>query len=176
MSALRPLKIVVNAGNGGAGAVIDLLAPHLPFEFICIHHEPDGTFPHGIPNPLLPENREATAEAVIDAGADFGIAWDGDFDRCFLFDAAGGSSRATTSWACWRRNCWTSIPARKIIHDPRLTWNTVDMVQAGGRHADSEQDRPRLHQGAHARRGRGLRWRNERPPLLPRFRLLRLAA
>ncbi|MCL1420819.1 phosphomannomutase CpsG, partial [Enterobacter hormaechei] len=82
-SKLKPLKLVVNAGNGGAGAIVDLLAPHLPFEFIRICHEPDGSFPNGIPNPLLPENRAATADAVREHGADFGIAWDGDFDRCF---------------------------------------------------------------------------------------------
>ena len=86
---LKPLKIVCNAGNGGAGAIIDLLAPHLPFEFIRLQHEPDGHFPNGIPNPLLPENRAVTAEAVREHGADLGIAWDGDFDRCFFFDATG---------------------------------------------------------------------------------------
>src|SRR5690606_22202022 len=88
-AALKPLKLVTNAGNGGAGLVVDLLEPHLPFEFIRVHHEPDGTFPNGIPNPLLPENRAATARAVIEHGADMGIAWDGDFDRCFFFDENG---------------------------------------------------------------------------------------
>src|SRR5690606_32506425 len=89
VAALKPLKVVVNAGNGGAGAIIDLLAPHLPLEFVRICHEPDGSFPNGIPNPLLPENRAATADAVRAHGADFGIAWDGDFDRCFFFDHDG---------------------------------------------------------------------------------------
>jgi phosphomannomutase/phosphoglucomutase len=88
-TALRPLRIVANPGNGGAGPVIRLLEKHLPFEFIMIQEEPDGTFPNGIPNPLLPENRAATAQAVINHKADLGIAWDGDFDRCFLFDADG---------------------------------------------------------------------------------------
>ena len=89
VASLKPLKIVTNAGNGGAGLVIDALAPHLPFEFIRIQHEADGSFPNGIPNPLLPENRAATRDAVREHGADFGIAWDGDFDRCFFFDADG---------------------------------------------------------------------------------------
>ncbi len=86
---LKPLKIVVDAGNGGAGRVIDLLEPHLPFSFTKLHHEPDGNFPNGVPNPLLPENREATIAAVREQGADLGIAWDGDFDRCFFFDHDG---------------------------------------------------------------------------------------
>ena len=87
---LKPLKLVVNAGNGTAGLAVDGLEKHLPFEFVKIHHEPDGQFPNGIPNPLLPENRASTAEAVKAHGADMGIAWDGDFDRCFLFDENGG--------------------------------------------------------------------------------------
>ena len=82
--------MVVNAGNGCAGPVLDALEPHLPFRFIKICHEPDPTFPHGVPNPLLPENRQTTAEAVRDHGADVGLAWDGDFDRCFFFDEQGG--------------------------------------------------------------------------------------
>ncbi|MEH6469299.1 MAG: phosphomannomutase CpsG, partial [Porticoccus sp.] len=86
---LKPLKIVVNAGNGTAGPVLDALQSHLPFEFIKVNHEPDGSFPNGIPNPLLPESRHHTTDAVREHGADFGIAWDGDFDRCFLFDENG---------------------------------------------------------------------------------------
>ncbi|TAM63427.1 MAG: phosphomannomutase [Rhodanobacter sp.] len=132
LTALRPLKIVVNAGNGGAGAVVDLLAPHLPFEFVRIHHVPDGCFPHGIPNPLLTENRDATARAVIDSGADFGIAWDGDFDRCFLFDAAGRFIEGYYIVGLLAAQLLEKNPGAKIIHDPRLTWNTIDMVHAAG--------------------------------------------
>ena len=86
---LQPLKIVVNSGNGCAGAIIDRLEEHLPFRFIKVHHAPDGSFPHGVPNPLLPENRAETARAVVENGADLGVAWDGDFDRCFLWDEKG---------------------------------------------------------------------------------------
>jgi len=132
IAALRPLKIVVNAGNGGAGAVVDLLAPHLPFEFVRIHHAPDGRFPNGIPNPLLTENRDATAQAVIDSGADFGIAWDGDFDRCFLFDAAGRFIEGYYIVGLLAAQLLEKNPGAKIIHDPRLTWNTIDMVHAAG--------------------------------------------
>lgn len=129
---LRPLKIVVNAGNGAAGGVIDLLERHLPFEFVKIHHEPDGSFPHGIPNPLLPENRAATAQAVVASGADFGIAWDGDFDRCFLFDAAGRFIEGYYVVGLLAAQLLEKHPGAKVIHDPRLTWNTVEMVSVAG--------------------------------------------
>jgi phosphomannomutase/phosphoglucomutase len=131
-AALRPLKIVVNAGNGGAGAIVDLLEPHLPFEFIRIHHEPDGTFPNGIPNPLLPENRTATSKAVREHTADFGIAWDGDFDRCFLFDSRGDFIEGYYIVGLLAAQLLEKHPGAKIIHDPRLTWNTIDMVRHAG--------------------------------------------
>ncbi|MBH1636900.1 phosphomannomutase [Stenotrophomonas maltophilia] len=130
---LKPLKLVVNAGNGGAGAIIDLLAPHLPFEFIRICHEPDGNFPNGIPNPLLPENRAATADAVREHGADFGIAWDGDFDRCFFFDHTGRFIEGYYLVGLLAKAILARNPGGKVVHDPRLVWNTVEMVeQAGG--------------------------------------------
>jgi len=129
---LRPLKIVVNAGNGGAGLVVDALAPHLPFEFVRVHHEPDGSFPHGIPNPLLPENRAATAEAVRTSGADFGVAWDGDFDRCFFFDAKGQFIEGYYLVGLLAAQLLEKHPGGRIVHDPRLTWNTIDMVKAAG--------------------------------------------
>ncbi len=130
---LKPLKLVVNAGNGGAGAIVDLLAPHLPFEFIRICHEPDGNFPNGIPNPLLPENRAATANAVREHGADFGIAWDGDFDRCFFFDHTGRFIEGYYLVGLLAKAILARNPGGKIVHDPRLVWNTVEMVeQAGG--------------------------------------------
>lgn len=132
VTTLRPLKIVVNAGNGGAGAIIDLLEEHLPFEFVRINHEPDGSFPNGIPNPLLPENRDATANAVREHAADFGIAWDGDFDRCFLFDAAGEFIEGYYIVGLLAAQLLEKHPGAKIIHDPRLTWNTIDMVKAAG--------------------------------------------
>ncbi len=132
VSALKPLKIVVDAGNGGAGRVVDLLEPHLPFEFIKLHHEPDGNFPNGVPNPLLPENREASIKAVRENGADLGIAWDGDFDRCFFFDENGGFIEGYYVVGLLAEAFLKLEPGARIVHDPRRTWNTVDVVEAGG--------------------------------------------
>ncbi len=131
-AALKPLKIVVNAGNGGAGVVIDALAPHLPFEFVRVHHQPDGHFPNGIPNPLLPEMRADTVRAVRDSGADFGVAWDGDFDRCFLFDELGTFIEGYYIVGLLAQSLLAKAPGARVVHDPRLTWNTIEMVQAAG--------------------------------------------
>ncbi|WP_045737540.1 phosphomannomutase/phosphoglucomutase [Xanthomonas sp. MUS 060] len=131
-TSLKPLKLVVNAGNGGAGAIVDLLAPHLPFEFVRVFHEPDGNFPNGIPNPLLSENRAATANAVKQHGADFGIAWDGDFDRCFFFDANGRFIEGYYLVGLLAQAILAKQPGGKIVHDPRLTWNTIEMVENAG--------------------------------------------
>ncbi|MPL68866.1 Phosphomannomutase/phosphoglucomutase [bioreactor metagenome] len=132
VSALKPLKIVVNAGNGCAGPVIDALEKFLPFEFIKVNHEPDGTFPHGIPNPLLLENRDATAKAVREIGADVGIAWDGDFDRCFFFDEKGEFIEGYYIVGFLAQAFLRKFPGAKIIHDPRLTWNTIELVEKAG--------------------------------------------
>lgn len=128
VEALKPLRLVINAGNGGAGPIIDLLEQHLPFEFIKVHHEPDGNFPNGIPNPLLPENRAATAEAVLAHKADMGIAWDGDFDRCFFFDERGRFIEGYYLVGLLAEAFLRKQPGSTIVHDPRLTWNTVAMV------------------------------------------------
>ncbi|MFO1467187.1 MAG: phosphomannomutase [Steroidobacteraceae bacterium] len=129
---LAPLKIVVNAGNGGAGLVIDRLEPHLPFEFVKLHHEPDGHFPNGIPNPMLIENRASTAAAIRASGADLGLAWDGDFDRCFFFDETGAFIEGYYIVGLLASVLLRQEPGGRIVHDPRLTWNTVDIVRQGG--------------------------------------------
>ncbi|HTV78421.1 MAG TPA: phosphomannomutase CpsG, partial [Steroidobacteraceae bacterium] len=131
-SRLRPLKVVANPGNGGAGLIVDLLEPHLPFRFIKLHHEPDGSFPHGVPNPMLEENREATRRAVLESGADVGLAWDGDYDRCFFFDEQGTFIEGYYLVGLLAEVFLQRERGARIVHDPRLTWNTVDVVTAAG--------------------------------------------
>ncbi|MEZ0153460.1 MAG: phosphomannomutase [Candidatus Reddybacter sp.] len=139
IDALSPLKIVVNAGNGGAGSVVDLLEPHLPFEFIKVHHQPDGHFPNGIPNPLLEENRAATADVVKRASADLGIAWDGDFDRCFFFDSQGNFVEGYYLVGLLSTAFLKKHGGGKVIHDPRLIWNTIELAeQCGGQAVQSK--------------------------------------
>ena len=132
VNKLKPLKVVCNAGNGGAGPVIDLLQAHLPFEFIKMFHEPDGNFPNGIPNPLLPENRQPTRDRLLEAGADVAIAWDGDFDRCFFFDEKGGFVEGYYIVGLLAESFLKKHPCSRIIHDPRLVWNTQAVVAANG--------------------------------------------
>ena len=131
---LKPLKIVVHAGNGGAGLIVDKLEPFLPFEFIKVQHEPDGRFPNGVPNPMLPENHRAPMEALKAHHADFAISWDGDYDRCFLFDEHGGFIEGYYIVGLLASVFLARAPGSAIVHDPRLTWNTLDIVKsAGGR-------------------------------------------
>jgi phosphomannomutase len=129
---LRPLKVVSDPGNGGAGPVMDALAAELPVKVVPLHHAPDGTFPNGIPNPLLPENRAATAQAVVDSIADLGIAWDGDFDRCFLFDEHGAFVEGYYLVGLLAQAFLRKHPGERIIYDPRLTWNTEETVHNWG--------------------------------------------
>ena len=145
----KPLKLVVNAGNGTAGPALDVIEAvfkqlNVPVEFIKVHHQPNGHFPNGIPNPLLVENRAATRDAVIEHNADMGIAWDGDFDRCFLFDEHGEFIEGYYIVGLLAENFLSkeaavNLKEAKIIHDPRLTWNTIDIVeQAGGQAIQSK--------------------------------------
>jgi phosphomannomutase len=131
-SRLKALRLVVNAGNGSAGPVIDRIESELPFRMIKIHHEPDGDFPNGVPNPLLPENRFATSEAVRASQADFGVAWDGDFDRCFFFDECGEFIEGYYVVGLLAEAMLARVPGGRIIHDPRLVWNTRDIVRGRG--------------------------------------------
>ena len=131
-SKLKPFKVVVNNGNGVASPVVDLLEKQLPLEFIKLQHEPDGHFPNGVPNPLLPEGRSATVEAIHQHKADFGIAWDGDFDRCFLFDGNGRFIEGYYIVGLLGAQLLKQNPAEKIVHDPRLVWNTQELARENG--------------------------------------------
>jgi len=135
--AIRPIKLVMNAGNGAAGHVVDAIETRfadlkLPIEIIKIFNEPAGTFPNGIPNPILHENRAPTIDAVLAHGADMGIAWDGDFDRCFLVDEKGQFIEGYYIVGLLAEAFLLKNPGAKIVHDPRLTWNTIDVVTRGG--------------------------------------------
>ncbi|MFQ1021735.1 phosphomannomutase CpsG [Avibacterium paragallinarum] len=134
---LKPMKLVINSGNGAAGHVIDAIeaqfrAKCVPVEFIKIHNNPDGTFPNGIPNPILPDNRQDTIDAVLTYQADMGIAFDGDFDRCFLFDENGGFIEGYYIVGLLSQAFLQKNKGAKIIYDPRLIWNTVKLVEENG--------------------------------------------
>ncbi len=136
---LKPLKLVVNAGNGAAGHIVDaieqmFISQNVPVSFIKVHHEADGNFPNGIPNPLLPENRSDTQRAVIENKADMGIAWDGDFDRCFLFDETGNFIEGYYIVGLLAQAFLNKNKGAKIIYDPRVYWNTEDIVNDAGGH------------------------------------------
>ena len=128
LDQLKPFKIVVNAGNGCAGPVLDLLEKRLPFDMVKLLNQPDGTFPEGIPNPLLPENRALTSRAVVENKAAVGLAWDGDFDRCFFFDENGRFIEGYYIVGLLAESLLANHPGSSIVHDPRLLWNTIDLV------------------------------------------------
>lgn len=131
---VKPLHLLINAGNGCAGPFFDALAAHLPLQVTRLHHQPDGHFPNGVPNPMLTEQQEVTAKAVVEAKADFGIAWDGDFDRCFFFDENGRFIEGYYLVGLLAEQLLKKSPNAAIIHDPRLEWNTIEKVaQHGGR-------------------------------------------
>lgn len=129
---LKPLHIVANPGNGGAGAVLKALAPKLPFKFTMLYAEPDGHFPNGVPNPILPKNRAASSEAVKKEKADVGVAWDGDFDRCFFFDENGEFIEGYYLVGLLAQLFLSKHPGEKILYDPRLTWNTEEIIEKFG--------------------------------------------
>lgn len=138
IAALRSLKILVNAGNGATGPTFDaideaLIAEGAPLEFVRLHHQPDGSFTNGIPNPLLPENQPLTAQAMVAAEADFGVACDEDFDSCFFSDHEGGFIPGEYVVGLLAEVLLAKSHGAKIIHDPRIVWNTLDVVpHAGG--------------------------------------------
>lgn len=137
IAQLAPLKVVINSGNGAAGPTADAIVNCLkdkgaPIEFIHVNHRPDSTFPNGIPNPLLPENHAATADVVLHEGADLGVAFDGDFDRCFLFDHVGRFIPGEYVVGLLAAIFLDKEVDGKIVHDPRVVWNTQDIVAKKG--------------------------------------------
>ncbi len=126
------LKVLCDPGNGGAGILLERLQGRLPIEMILRDAEPDGSFPRGVPNPLLPEKRQGTAQAVLDHGADLGVAWDGDFDRCFFFDESGRFIEGYYLVGLFAQRFLRRFPGSRILHDPRLTWNTLEIVREAG--------------------------------------------
>ena len=132
LNTIKPMHIVMNAGNGCAGPIVDMLQEKLPITITKIQNEPDGSFPNGIPNPLLPENRDITSKAVIENSADLGIAWDGDFDRCFFFDSNGDFIENYYLIGLLSEQLLKQSPGDSIVHDPRLVWNTIEEVNRFG--------------------------------------------
>ncbi|MFA7288317.1 MAG: phosphomannomutase [Melioribacteraceae bacterium] len=131
-SKIKPYKVVVNAGNGCVGPALDKLEKLLPIEMVKVHHEPDSNFPNGVPNPLLPENRQSSIDAIKSSGADLGVAWDGDYDRCFFFDEKGNFIEGYYIVGLLAKSILKKNPGEKIVHDPRLTWNTMETVENEG--------------------------------------------
>ena len=129
---IKPFNVVVNAGNGCAGLAINAVEKELPVKMIKILNEPDSNFPNGVPNPLLPQNRKPTIDAVIKNNADLGVAWDGDFDRCFFFDEKGNFIEGYYIVGLLAKSILKENPGEKIVHDPRLIWNTIDIVNKTG--------------------------------------------
>lgn len=129
---IKPYKVVVNAGNGCVGPALDRLEKLLPIEMVKVFHEPDSKFPNGVPNPLLPENRQPTIDAIKKHNADLGVAWDGDYDRCFFFDEKGNFIEGYYIVGLLAKSILKTNLGGKIVHDPRLTWNTVEVVNKAG--------------------------------------------
>ncbi len=129
---IKKYKVVVNAGNGCVGPALDALEKDLPIEMIKVHHEPDSSFPNGVPNPLLPENRQSTIDAMKESNADLGVAWDGDYDRCFFFDEEGNFIEGYYIVGLLAKSLLKKFPGEKIVHDPRLIWNTLEIVKKAG--------------------------------------------
>lgn len=132
---LRPLTMVLDAGNGVAGPIAEAILQALPGVKPVVTRlgfEPDPAFPNGIPNPLIAQNRYRTSRAVRRARADFGVAWDGDADRCFFFDETGAFVDGEYVVALIAAAMLVRSPGSAIVHDPRVIWNTLAEIERAG--------------------------------------------
>ena len=129
---IKPLKVVVNAGNGCVGPALNKLESMLPIEMVKLFFEPDSSFPNGVPNPMIEENRKPTIDKILESKADLGVAWDGDYDRCFFFDETGRFIEGYYIVGLLAKSILRTNPGGKIVHDPRLTWNTLEIVKNSG--------------------------------------------
>jgi phosphomannomutase len=129
---IKNYTVVANAGNGCAGLALDALEKDIPVKLVKILNNPDSDFPNGVPNPLLPENRKITIDAIKEHKADLGVAWDGDYDRCFFFDEKGNFIEGYYIVGLLAKSILRTNPDDNIVHDPRLVWNTFDIVKKSG--------------------------------------------
>jgi phosphomannomutase len=129
---IDPIKVVVNAGNGCAGLALEALEPKLPIKMIKMFNNPDGNFPNGVPNPMLEENRKLTIDVIKKEKSNLGVAWDGDYDRCFFFDEKGNFIEGYYIVGLLAKSILKKQPGEKIVHDPRLVWNTIEIVEKAG--------------------------------------------
>jgi phosphomannomutase len=131
-SALRPLKVVIDAANGMAGAMLPPVLDRLPVELVRCYFEPDGSFPNHEPNPLLPENREFIVRKTLEEGADLGVAFDGDADRCFFVDDTGEFVPGDFATALLAESILAKEPGAKIIYDVRASWAVPHTIERAG--------------------------------------------
>ena len=132
VSAIGPLKVVIDAANGMAGAMLPPVLEHLPIEAVRCYFEPDGSFPNHEPNPLLPENREFIVRKTLEEGADLGVAFDGDADRCFFVDDSGEFVPGDFATTLLAESLLEKEPGAKIIYDVRASWAVPETIERAG--------------------------------------------
>jgi phosphomannomutase len=132
VSSLKPLRVVIDAANGMAGAMLPPVLEQLPIDVVRHFFEPDGTFPNHEPNPLLPENREFIVRKVTEEGADLGVAFDGDADRCFFVDDTGEFVPGDFVTALLAESILAKEPGGKILYDVRASWAVPETIRSAG--------------------------------------------
>ncbi len=137
IAKIEPLTVVINSGHGAAGPTFDAISKELSkrgccIKFICVQNKPDHTFPNGIPNPMLSDNHAATGQVVVKKRADFGVSFDGDFDRCAIFDEKGKYINGEYVIGLLVKYFLEQSPSARIVHDQRVIWNIEDIIKSGG--------------------------------------------